>query len=192
VFTTAILIAGGRIRGRQTPRPLRREKGLSRLETAVENALSSCADEVVVVLGRRLAHAREMLEPRGRLRVVVDAVHTEKRAALLAAGVRASSPEATAYFVEYADDRAAGTSDLDLFLSAAVREGKPIAVRRDAGRADIFPLLFLRSVRAEILADLDDEGLRRVVERDPSRLCLVRKEQPVAAPAPVGRRGRTR
>ncbi|HKE01218.1 MAG TPA: NTP transferase domain-containing protein [Planctomycetota bacterium] len=192
MFTTAILIAGGRVRGRQTPRPLRREKGLSRLELAVENALSSCADEVVVVLGKRVAHAREMLEPRGRLKVVVDAVHTEKRAALLAAGVRAASPEATAYYVEYADDRAAASADLDLFLSAAVREGKPIAVRRDSGRADIFPLLFLRSVRSELLADLDDEGLRRAVERDPSRLCVVKNEPPVAEHAPVGRRGRAR
>jgi len=183
VYTTAILLVGGRSRGRVAPRPLRKQGGVARIETAVEEALQSCVDEVVVVLGRRVASAQGTLEPRPRLRVILDKAHSEKRAALLAAGIRNASPESTAYFVALGDDRAPSSVEIDRFLAAALRGGKPIAVRGDRTRRDPFPMLFERSVRAELLADLDDDGLRRIVESDPSRLCLVRGDRPAPAEA---------
>jgi CTP:molybdopterin cytidylyltransferase MocA len=180
VFTTVLLVAAGRSRGRQVPRALRRSKGATRLETAVENALASVADEVVVVLGRRVAQARAILEPRPRLRVVTDPLHTEKLSALLSTGIRASSPEATAYFVAYGDDRAPRTGEVNGFLNSAAREGKPITVRGDRTRSEVLPILFERSLRNEILRESGDEGLRRLVEGDPTRLGLVRLERGAA------------
>jgi CTP:molybdopterin cytidylyltransferase MocA len=198
MFTTAILIAGGRARGRQVPRPLHRRSGLTYLESAVEQALDSVVDEVVVVLGRKVASSREMLEPRSRLRVVVDREHTEKRSALLKAGFQGATDDATAFFVAYADERFPLAQEIDLFLSAASREGKALVLR--GGRhGDLFPVLFDRSLKSEMLSDVNDQTLRRVVERDPSRLCLVIGEaSPVPSPAkrarskrPVRRRSRS-
>ncbi len=191
VFTTAILLAGGRAPGRHVPRPLRRVGGLSRLELAVEQALASCVDEVVVVLGRRVAPAREVLESRARLRVVVDRVHTEKRAALLREGLSAASREATAFFVAYGDDRAPSAVEIDQFLSAASRGHKPVVLRIDRRSRDLLPALVVRDLESELLSDLDDASLRRVVERDPSRLGLVRAEIKVSAPAKRRRKNRS-
>lgn len=173
MFTTAILISAGRARGRQIPRPLRRRGGVTFLETAVEQALLSCADEVIVVLGKRLAQARELLEQRPRLRVIVDEKHTEKRAKLLETALRHVSPDSTTFFVEYADDRAPSATEIDQFLSAAIREHKPIVLRDDTQHA-LLPLLIDQALKSELLSNLDDTTLRRVVERDPSRLILVR------------------
>lgn len=189
MYTTAILIAAGRARGRQLPRPLRRRGGVTHLEAAVEQALLSCADEVVVVLGKRIAPARDLLEPRPRLRVVVDLEHAEKRSKLLAAGLSNASREATAFFVEYADDRAPSSVEIDQFLSAASRAHKPL-VLRDDGEHPLLPALIDRSLKSELLSDLDDESLRRVVERDPSRLCLVRAGSAFRS-KPAARRPRT-
>lgn len=189
MYTTAILLVAGRARGRAQPRPLRKQGGVARLETAVDEALRSCVDEVVVVLGRRVASAQGQLEARPRLRVVIDKAHSEKRTALMTAGIRNASPETTAYFVSLGDDRAPSSLEIDRFLAAALRGGKPIAVRGDRRRRDLFPMLFERSVRAELLADLDDEGLRRIVEGDPSRLCLVRGDR--GAPTATRRSSRS-
>jgi CTP:molybdopterin cytidylyltransferase MocA len=159
------------------------------LESAVEQALMSVVDEVVVVLGRRVGMAREVLEKRPRLKVVVDREHTEKRSALLRYGVQASSPDAKAFFVAYADDRFPQFHEIDLFLAAASREGKPLVLR--GGRAGaLLPALFDRALLSEMLSDVNDLTLRRVVERDPSRLCLVISEES-AAPPPVVKRART-
>lgn len=173
MFTTAILIAAGRSRGRHVPRPLRRRGGMTFLELAVEQALLSCADEVIVVLGKRIAPARELLEPRPRLRVVIDEKHTEKRAKLLESALHSVSQDTTTFFVEYADDRAPSSTEIDQFLSAAIRAHKPLVLRDDSEHA-LLPVLVDRALKSELLSNLDDETLRRVVERDPSRLCLVR------------------
>lgn len=183
VFITAILLAGGRAPGRRVPRPLRRSGGVTYLERAVEQALASCADEVVVVIGRRVAHARDVLEPRARLKVIVDPLHTEKRAALLATGIRGSSAEATAFFAAYGDDRAPAAKEIDQFLAASSRGHKPLVLRFDKKKRSLLPLLFDRTLKSELLSDVDDETLRRVVERDPSRLSLVPVEAKSSPPA---------
>lgn len=180
MFTTAILIAGGRARGRQVPRPLHRRGGTTHLESSVEQALLSVVDEVVVVLGRKVALAKGMLEPRPRLRVVVDRVHAEKRSALLRTGFHAASRDATAFFVAYADERFPAAHEIDLFLAASSKEGKPLVLRGGREGA-LFPVLFDRSLESEMLSDVNDQTLRRVVERDPSRLCLVVGEKAPAA-----------
>src|SRR6185436_3360683 len=129
MFTTAILLAGGRSRGRQLPRPLHRRGGTAHLEFAVEQALLSVVDEVVVVLGKKAASARELLEARPRLKVVVDREHTEKRSALLKAGIRAAASDATAFMVAYGDDRAPSHHEIDLFLAAASHDKKLLVLR---------------------------------------------------------------
>lgn len=189
MFTTAILLAGGRARGRQVPRPLRRRGGVTFLESAVEQALLSVVDEVVVVLGKRVAAAREVLEQRQRLRVVVDREHTEKRSSLLRFGVQAASPDSKALFVAYADDRFPRAHEIDLFLSAASREKKSLVLRGGKG-GSLFPALFDRALLSEMLSDVNDKTLRRVVERDSTRLCLVVGEHIATAPR-AGRRARS-
>ncbi|MFN0207634.1 MAG: NTP transferase domain-containing protein [Planctomycetota bacterium] len=195
MYTTAILLAAGRNRGRQVPRPLKRRGGMTFLESAVEQALLSCADEVVVILGKRLAAAKDSLEPRPRLRVIVNHEHTEKRSRLLEAAFHVASKDATGFFIAYADDRGPQSPEIDQFLSVAMRTGKPL-VMRDGLNRELLPMLIDRSLKSELLNDLDDETLRRVVERDASRLCLVRvgvdKIAPVRARAARVVRRRTR
>lgn len=167
------------------------------LELAVEQALLSCADEVIVVLGKRIGPSRELLELRPRLRVVVDEEHTEKRAKLLEKALGLVSAESTTLFVEYADDRAPSSAVIDQFLSAAIRAHKPLVLRDDSQHL-LMPVLIDRALKSELLSNLDDETLRRVVERDPSRLCLVRDGGSPAkttrrprAPRPARRRTRS-
>jgi CTP:molybdopterin cytidylyltransferase MocA len=165
------------------------------LEVAVDQALQSCVDEVIVVLGKRLAPAKDLLEPRPRLRVIVDAEHSEKRACLIATALKVAPDDATGFFIAYADDRSPNRDEIDQFLSVATRAGKPLVVR-DATHRDLLPMYFDRSLKIEFSNASDDATLRHMVERDPSRLSHVRagadSGKPVGARVTRGVRRRTR
>jgi CTP:molybdopterin cytidylyltransferase MocA len=173
VYVSAILIAGGRVRRPGTPGSPGGKSGRSGLTATADVLLRTCADEVVVVLGKRASEAATDLKPAPRLRIVADPDHAERDRDLLRVGLESASPEATAYVVHRTDSAPLSPGTIDRLLSHFLRGGRPIAVVVNGVGLD-HPVFLSRALRDELLEPGDEGWLRALIARDPSRFLVLR------------------
>ena len=171
MYVSAILIAGGRSR-RGHPFP-EGTAGRSAVAAAAETLLRTCADEVVVVLGKRAAESVNDLAPAPRMRVVADPDHVEKERALLRVGLEAANPEATAYLIHRSDSAIPPPATIDRPLSHFLRGRRPIAVVVNGVGLD-HPVFVSRSLRDELFESGEEGWLRGLIARDPARFLVLR------------------
>ena len=173
MYVSAILIAGGRTRRSGPPGSSGGRSGKSPAAAAADTLLRTCADEVVVVLGKRAAETASDLRPAPRLRVVAHPDHAERDRDLLRVGIESACPEATAYLVHRTDSAPLPPATFDRLLSHFLRGGRPIAVVVNGVGLD-HPVFLSRALREELLEPGDEGWLRALIARDPSRFLVLR------------------
>lgn len=112
------------------------------------------------------------------IRIVVNARAHEGSGTSIAAGIAALPANAEAAVVALGDQPRLAAGVIDRLLRTH-REGRCAIVAPTYRGVQANPVLFARSVFAELLALEGDEGARSVVLREPSRLELVAIDAPV-------------
>lgn len=172
-FGVVILAAGPSSR-MGTPKQLLPVGGRPLVVRAIEAALASTAWPVVVVLGANAEKIRPLL---ARLPVLVteNAAWSEGMAASVRAGIdtlRQFSRGLDAVVVAPCDQPAFSADIIAQLVAAQQATGRGIVASRYHGRQGA-PALFLREHFAALGALTGEEGARRLLNDDPSRVAAV-------------------
>ncbi|ADO75955.1 nucleotidyltransferase family protein [Stigmatella aurantiaca] len=166
-----VLAAGGSSRLGQ-PKQLLHHEGRTLVRRTTETALAAGLSPVVVVLGaHREAVAAELAG------LPVHPVHNPDWAAgmggSLRVGLRALPPESVdAALVVLCDQLRVDAPHLSALVDTFSRTQSPIVASGYAGARGV-PVLFSRTLFAELEALAPEEGARRVIAREPSRVVEV-------------------
>jgi molybdenum cofactor cytidylyltransferase len=141
-------------------------------------ALRAETDTLVVVVGSEAEEvARELTDVDAT--IVMNEAWVDGLGASLRAGVRALPPAATAVLIALADQPFVDPTVMRAVVTEWRTTGSPVVSARYEGTRG-HPVLFDRSMFAELADVTGDTGARSVIERDSARVSFV----DVAAPMP--------
>lgn len=166
-----ILLAAGESRRMGYPKPLLRIGDRTFIEQAVATMLTA-ADSLVVVLGAHAARIRPKVPADPRIRIVENPDYTRGQLSSLKVGIRSLTPGVDAAIVHLADHPAVRPETFRALAQARRISRKPITIVRYRGRRG-HPVMFERTVFAELLDAPESEGARFVVNADPRRVAYV-------------------
>ena len=176
----AIILAAGASRRMGEPKPLLAWGSQTLLGWELDQALSSCADEVVIVLGNRAEAVRRSLGDAARYVVFNQrwpqgrATSLAKGAAALVAGGRAA-PEA---IVVQNVDQPTRADIIDRLVAELRASGADVVQPSYQGKAG-HPVVLRGSLIDELIGATEASlGLRAVLDRHPAHL-LVMDDEPV-------------
>ncbi len=175
---SAILLAAGasrRFGGQKLLAPFGESPLVRR---AAERVLEADVVEVVVVLGHAAAAVRRALEPLP-VRFTVNRRHASGLASSLRCGIRAVRDDAAAALVALADQPTIDPAVIERLIEV-YRTGAAAIIAPSYRGFRGNPVLFDRSIFPELLNLSGDEGARRLVAEEPSRVRLI----PIDAPPP--------
>ncbi|MGH2514906.1 MAG: nucleotidyltransferase family protein [Ktedonobacterales bacterium] len=184
--TAGIVLAAGRSSRMGSHKLLLHLGGHPLVTYAVNAALASKADPVVVVLGYMAEQVRVAL-PAGNYQVVENPRYAEGMATSLRAGIAAVPAGTAGALVLLADQPLLRVNYLNQLLDEAEEAPDGIVAASYGGRRGN-PVYFPRALFGELLAVEGDEGGRSVLTRHADRLRLVALE-PVEAALDVDRPG---
>ena len=130
------------------------------VETTVETAVASSADEVVVVVGHRADDVAAAVARLG-VRVVRNDAYLDGMSSSIKAGVRAVGDEVDAVMICLGDQPHVPVAVFDAVLDAYRASGAPVVVPTIAGDTG-HPVVFDHSLRDEMLAVDSSQGMRSV------------------------------
>lgn len=137
----------------------------------VETVLAARLDEVIVVAGSAGEAVTTALADLP-VRIVLNPLAAAGQSTSLRAGIAALSPDVAAAIVLLSDQPFITTAIIGAVIGAWLSVGSPIVAPVFAGTRGN-PVLFDRSVFAELLAVEGDQGARGVIARDPTRVHYV-------------------
>ena len=146
--------------------------GTSVLRRAVTRTLDAGLDPVVVVLGHEADKARELLQDLP-VRTIVNSDYRQGMNTSLAAGLRALPPAVAAAVVVLADMPLVTSDMIAGVLDRFRRSGTRLVVSEYGGRPAP-PVLYDRSLFAELMAEPGDGIGRSVVSRHHDEAVVVR------------------
>lgn len=161
-----IVLAAGTSSRLGRPKQLLPHRGRPLVQHAVDAALESGVDEVVVVLGHAAAAVREALEGSDRLRIVVNPAYEEGQATSLMTGLAAAPEEARAAVVLLGDQPGISPGHIRSILRCYAETAGPV-VRARYGEAPGHPVLLDRSVWEAVMAITGDRGARDLLRQHP-------------------------
>ena len=164
----ALVLAAGSSRRMGRPKQLLEIGGEPLIRRAVRQAAAAGLDQIVVVVGPHRAEIERALGDAG-VRLVDNPDHLSGMASSLRAGLRALGSEVEAAIVMLADQPFQGPEVLSRLIAAFRQSGQPIVVPLYAGRRGN-PVLFARSLFAELAAQQGDQGGREVLRAHPERI----------------------
>ena len=167
----ALVLAAGSSRRMGRPKQLLELGGRPLIRRAVEQAAASRVERVLVVVGPQRAAIERALAGTGA-RLVDNPDHLSGLASSLRAGLRALDDDVEAVVVLLGDQPFQGSEVIDRLIEAYRSGGCPIVAPLYAGQRGN-PVLFDRSVFPELERQQGDQGGRRVLEADPSRVATV-------------------
>jgi molybdenum cofactor cytidylyltransferase len=159
------------------------------------DALAAATDDLIVVVPPDDTLLREAL--RGvQARLIVNPEPERGMGTSIACGVAALPSDAEAVVVTLADEPALDRRWIDAVIARYRAEKERMSIVASVFRGTRrHPVLFSRSVFAELVRLDDDRGARAVVDRDASRLALVKLDEPgtidVDTPEDLARLGRS-
>lgn len=166
-----IVLAAGTSSRMGQPKQLLDWEGRPLVRAIVETALAARLDEVVVVIGSAGGEVATALANLP-VRIVPNPLAAAGQSTSLRAGIAALSPDAAAVVILLADQPFVTTAIIEALIGAWLDSRLPIVAPVFAGTRGN-PVLFDRSVFAELLAIEGDQGARGVVARDPARVRYV-------------------
>jgi molybdenum cofactor cytidylyltransferase len=173
----AILLAAGESRRMGYPKPLLRVGAESFIARTTALALG-VADRLVIVLGAHADRIRPAVAPDSRIIVVENPNFNRGQLSSLKVGLaEAIAGRADAVVVHLADHPLVAPATFRALLDDYRKTASPIVVARYNGRRG-HPVLFDRTVFADLMAAPEDQGARVVVNADPARVRYVDVDDP--------------
>jgi molybdenum cofactor cytidylyltransferase len=173
----AILLAAGESRRMGYPKPLLRignESFISRTTTIVLGSVGS----VVIVLGAHADRIRPAIALGAGIKVIENPNYARGQLSSLKVGLaEAVAGRHDAVIVHLADHPLVTPATFGAVVDAYSKIRQPIVVARFRGRRG-HPVIFDRSVFAELIAAPEDQGARVVVNADSQRVHYVDVEDP--------------
>lgn len=168
---SALLLAAGASRRFGAPKLLQDFEGKPVVRWSAESLVGAPVDEIIVVVGA--AHEETQRALAGvSARVVVNPMADHGMGSSLACGIAALGPATRAVLVALADEPLVGRDPLLRVVERYEAGGAAIVVPTYRGIRG-HPVLFDRTVFAELRALSGDHGARAVTDRDPDRLVLL-------------------
>ena len=132
---------------------------------------------LTVVVGAHADRVRAAISNDPRIEVVDNPDWPRGQLSSIKAGLRALPPDASAAMIHLTDHPTVRAETFAAVADAYEHSRKPIVIARHGGRRG-HPVLFDRSMFAELLAAPEDQGARVVVNTDPSRVLYVDVDDP--------------
>jgi molybdenum cofactor cytidylyltransferase len=173
----AILLAAGESRRMGYPKPLLRVDSESFIARTTDLALG-VAGRVVIVLGAHADRVRPAIAPHPQIFVIENPNFVRGQLSSLKVGLTAAIDErADAVIVHLADHPLVSPDTFRATVANFRASANPIVVARYRGRRG-HPVIFDRSVFAELMAAPEDQGARVVVNAKPERVLYVDVDDP--------------
>jgi molybdenum cofactor cytidylyltransferase len=173
----AILLAAGESRRMGYPKPLLRIDGESFVSRTIALALG-VASRVVIVLGAHANRIRPVIAAGAGIVIIENPNFAMGQLSSLKVGLaEAIDRGADAIIVHLADHPLVSPSTFRALVDEYVKTARPIVVSRYRRRRG-HPVIFDRSVFADLIAAPEDQGARAVVNADPRRVLYVDVEDP--------------
>ncbi len=171
-----ILLAAGESRRMGYPKPLLKigdETFVAHLTAAMLNVVA----RLTIVVGAHADRVRKAIPSDPRIKVVDNPHWVRGQLSSIKAGIRALPPDASAALIHLTDHPTVKADTFAAVADAYRQSGKPIVIARYDGRRG-HPVLFDRSVFAELLDAPEDQGARAVVNADASRVVYIEVDDP--------------
>lgn len=149
------------------------------LQHVIENALTSKAGEVVVVLGNEAAKLRADIEPHARIHIVENPEYRQGMSASLKAGLKEVSSRAQAALVLLGDQPLAHARILNALIDKYEDTHAAIVAPSYRGKQGN-PVIFDSALFSELMAVRGDIGGREVLAKHRDELKLVPIESQLA------------
>jgi molybdenum cofactor cytidylyltransferase len=166
----AVLLAAGESSRMGQPKQLLQWRGRPLIEHAARTAVEAGLRPVVVVIGSRADDMRAAI--RSPVTIVENARWAEGMSTSLQAGLQALPDDVDAAIMLLVDQPRIGAGHLRAVIEAYRESGMPIVGSAFQGRR-ASPTLFDRSLFADLMRIVGDEGGRSIVRANPQRLFLV-------------------
>lgn len=167
-----VILAAGASRRFGSQKLLASVGGVPLVRRSVERLLEASLDELVVVVGSNAVAVGVALAGLS-VRTVTNTAYAAGMSTSLRTGLDALGPETEAALVALADQPGVGADIVDRLVKRYRADRSPIVAPVYRGGIRGNPILFDRSLFAELRAVTGDEGGRSVVARDPGRVSLV-------------------
>jgi molybdenum cofactor cytidylyltransferase len=171
-----ILLAAGESRRMGYPKPLLIVDG----KTFIEKIAATMLDVVprlVVVLGAHAERIRRAIPHDERIVIVENPNYSRGQLSSLKIGLGAVQPDAAGAVVHLADHPIVRVESFRAVVDSFERTRKPIVIARSNGQRG-HPVIFARSIFAELQNAPESEGARHVVNADASRIEYVDLDDP--------------
>ncbi|CAN5516851.1 hypothetical protein BH23CHL4_BH23CHL4_06700 [soil metagenome] len=164
-----ILAAGQGSRMGSFPKQLLELKGKWLLQHAIDHALRSLLDELVIVLGYEYAQVRELIWEGWHGQIVVNPHYTEGQSGSVQAGIRTVSASMNAAMMLLGDQPGVTTDIIDQLVDVYTRK-RPLLVvpRYNSKRGN--PVIIDRSLFAEIENLTGDTGAKSLLDAHASEI----------------------
>ena len=186
MLSGVILAAGSSTRMGQ-PKQLLSLAGKPLLLHAIDAAVTSCLDEVIVVLGAHAGKIESVLRPSpgGKVRIVVNDRYEDGQSTSLCLGLRSAATDSRAAAVLLGDQPFV-TAELIDKIAAAFEAGdapiaRPVYVAANGDVAPGHPVLIARRIWPDVERLQGDEGARALLAAHPEWLQTVRMDGAPAA-----------
>jgi molybdenum cofactor cytidylyltransferase len=171
-----ILLAAGESRRMGYPKALLKvgeETFVARLAAAMLETVA----RLTIVVGAHADRVRPAIVTNPRIRVVENADWVRGQLSSIKAGIRALPSDASAALIHLTDHPTVKAETFAGVVEAHRRSRKPIVIARHDGHRG-HPVLFERSIFAELLDAPEDQGARVVVNANASRVVYTDVDDP--------------
>jgi molybdenum cofactor cytidylyltransferase len=171
-----ILLAAGESRRMGYPKPLLTIDGQTFLEK-ISATMLAVVPRLIVVLGAHADRIRPAVPRDERITVVGNPDYMRGQLSSLKAALGKIGPNSDGVLVHLGDHPKVRVDSFSAIVDAYYRTRSPIVIARCAGRRG-HPLIFDRSLFAELLAAPEEQGARYVVNADAVRVRYVDVDDP--------------
>jgi molybdenum cofactor cytidylyltransferase len=172
-----ILLAAGESRRMGYPKPLLKLGDGETFVAHLAALMLPVVERLVVVVGAHADRVRPAIPDDPRIAVVYNPDWARGQLSSIKAGIRALPPDASAALIHLADHPMVKGATFPTMTYSFREFGKPIVIARHDGQRG-HPVVFGRSVFAELLDAPEDQGARVVVNADASRIVYVDADDP--------------
>lgn len=187
-----MILAAGESRRMGYPKPLLLIDGKTFIERIAATMLA-VVPRLVIVLGAHVDRIRPAVPHDRRIEIVENTDYSRGQLSSLKAGLGAIQADSAGVLVHLGDHPMVRVESFQALVESYRRTGKPIVIARSAGRRG-HPVLFDRSMFAELQSAPEGEGARHVVNANESRVQYVDLDDPginldLDTPAELARAG---
>jgi molybdenum cofactor cytidylyltransferase len=170
-------LAAGESRRMGFPKPLLQLDNGETFVAHLARLMLPVVAHLTVVVGAYADRVRPAIPDDPRITVVNNPEWERGQLSSIKAGIRALAPDASSALIHLADHPLVKGATFSAMTYTFREFGKPIVIARQDGHRG-HPVIFGRSVFAELLDAPEDQGARVVVNADPSRIVYMDADDP--------------